>query len=85
LCSIADLQDENIPLPDFDDRCPNTLTEITVVEQDIIEIISLLDPNKAVGPDRISNKMLSEEKYEIAGPLYFLFKKSLRDTIFPAD
>ena len=29
--------------------------------------------------------MLSEVKYEIAGPLYFLFNKSLRDTIFPAD
>jgi hypothetical protein len=72
-CSIADLEDEDIPLPNFDDRCPNTLTEITVVEQYIIEIISLLDPNKAVGPDRICNKMLSEVKYEIAGPLYFLF------------
>jgi hypothetical protein len=43
----------DIPLPDFDDRGPNTLTDITVVEQDTIDIISLLDPNKAVGPDRI--------------------------------
>jgi aspartyl/asparaginyl beta-hydroxylase (cupin superfamily) len=85
LCSITDLQDEDIPLPDFDDRCPNTLTDITVVEQDIIEIISLLDPNKAVGPDRISNRMLSEAKYQIAGPLYFLFSKSPRDNIFPAN
>jgi hypothetical protein len=53
---------------DFDDRGPNTLTDITVVEQDIIDIISLLDLNKAVGPDRFSNKMLREVKYEIAGP-----------------
>jgi hypothetical protein len=50
-CSITDLQDDDIPLPDFDDRGPNTLTDITVVEQDIIDIISLLDLNKAVGPD----------------------------------
>ena len=57
-CSITDLQDDDIPLPDFDDRGPNTLTDITVVEQDIIDVISLHDPNKAVGPDRISNKML---------------------------
>jgi hypothetical protein len=56
-CSIPDLQDDDIPLPDFDDRGPNTLTDITVVEQDIIDIISLLHLNKAVGPDRISNKM----------------------------
>ena len=60
-CSITDLQDDDILLPYFDDRCPNTLTDITVVEQDSIEIISLLDPNKAVGPDRISNKMLREK------------------------
>ena len=59
-CSIADLQDEDIPLPDFDDRCPNTLTEITVVEQDIIEIISLLDPNKAVGPDVFVTRCLEK-------------------------
>ena len=85
VCSINDLQDDDIPLPDFDDRGPNTLTDITVVEQDFIEIISLLDPNKAVGPYRISNKMHSEGNYEIAGPLYFIFSKSLRDNIFPAD
>jgi len=84
-CSITDLQDDDIPLPDFDDRGPNTLTDITVVEQDIIDIISLLDLNKAVCPDRISNKMLREVKYEIAGSLCLLFNKSLRDKIFPAD
>jgi hypothetical protein len=84
-CSITDLQDDDIPLPDFDDRGPNTLTDITVVEQDIIDIISLLDLNKAVGPDRISNKMLREVKYEIAGPLCLLFRQSQRDQIFPAD
>jgi hypothetical protein len=84
-CSITDLLDEDIPLPDFDDQCPNTLTDITVVEQDIIEIISLLDPNKAVGPDRTSNTMLREVKYEIAGPLCLLFSKSLRDKLYPAD
>ena len=81
-CSITDLQDDDIPLPDFDDRGPNTLTDITVVEQDIIDITSLLDPNKAVGPNRISTKMLKEVKYEIAGPLCLLFNKSLREKIF---
>jgi glucan biosynthesis protein len=47
-----------------------TLTDITVVEQDFIEIISLLDPNKAVGPYRISNKMHSEVIYDIAGRIF---------------
>ena len=59
-CSITDLQDDDIPLPDFDDRDPNTLTDITVVEQDFIEIISLLDPKKAVGPDVLVTRCLGK-------------------------
>ena len=77
-CSIADLQD-------FDDRVIDTLTDITVVSLDVIDIISLLDLNKAVAPDRISDQMLREAKYEIAGPLCLLFNKSLSEKIFPAD
>jgi hypothetical protein len=59
-CSITDLLDEDIPLPGFDDRCPNTFTDITVVEQYIIEIISLIDPNKAVGPDVLETGCLGK-------------------------
>jgi hypothetical protein len=55
VCSITDLQDEYIPLPDFDDRGPNTLTDITVVEQDIIDIISLL-----IGPDVLVTRCLGK-------------------------
>ena len=84
-CTITDLQDDDVSLQDFDDRGTDTLTDITDVSHDIIDIISLLDPNKAVGPGRISDKMLREAKYEIAGPLYLLFNKSLREKIFPAD
>ena len=84
-CTITDLQDDDVSLQDFDDRGTDTLTDITDVSHDIIDIISLLDPNKAVGPGRISDKMLREAKYEIAGPLYLLFNKSLREKLFPAD
>ena len=83
--SITDLQDDDVSLQDFDDRGTDTLTDITNVSHDIIDISSLLDPNKAVGPDRIRDKMLREAKYEVAGPLYLLLNKSLREKIFPAD
>ena len=44
----------------------------------IIDILSILDSNKATGPDKISNKMIISIKNEIAKPLCLLFSKSLR-------
>lgn len=84
-CSISDLHDEQVPLPDFDDRGPNILHDITVENHEVIDIISILDSNKAVGPDRISNRMLKEVKHEIAGPLCLLFNKSLLEKKYPKD
>jgi hypothetical protein len=40
------------------DRGPGILTEINITEQDINDIISCLDPQKASGPDDISHRML---------------------------
>jgi hypothetical protein len=77
-CLITNLLDENKSLPDFDDRGDNVLKHIWVREEEIIEIISILDSNKATGPDNISNKMLISTKNEIANPLCLLFSKSFR-------
>jgi hypothetical protein len=41
-------------------------------------LISILDSNKATGPDKISNKMIISIKNKIAKPLCLLFNKSLR-------
>ena len=54
-------------------------------EQDILDMISTLDANKAVGPDIISNKMLIAVKVQISKPLCMLFNKSLHQNIFPTD
>ena len=61
-CSITNLVDETI----------------WVREEEIIAIISILDSNKATGPDKISNKMIISIKNEIPKPLCLLFNKSLR-------
>jgi hypothetical protein len=82
-CSITDLEDDGIDLPDFDDRGNNTLTTIVVSEQDVIDVLNTLDSNKAVGPDIISNKMLIAVKNEVAKPLCLLFNKSFQCKIFP--
>ena len=80
-CSISDLQDEHTELPDFDNRGRNTLTEINIQYQEILDVISLLNTNKPVGPDRINNRMLKEVMHEVTHPLCLLFNKSK----FPKD
>ena len=40
---ITDLYEYDLSLPYFDDRVTNTLSDIIVVAQDIIDIIALLD------------------------------------------
>jgi hypothetical protein len=44
----------------------NILLTIWVREEEIIDIISILDSNKATGPDKISNNMIISIKNEIA-------------------
>ncbi len=84
-CSISDLNNRNKDLPSFEVRCKNVLSQIVVSEQDILDMISTLDGNKAVGPDTISNKMLIAVKVQISKPLCLLFNKSLHQNIFPTD
>jgi hypothetical protein len=84
-CSVTHLENENNNLPDFDERGSETLGNIIVFEQDVDAFISTLNPNKAVGPDLISNKMLIAVKNEIALPLSMLFNKSLKLGVFPSD
>ena len=45
-------------------------------------MIHLLNPNKATGPDAISNKMLKIVAEEVSAPLSVLFNKSFREGIF---
>ena len=86
-CSVTHLENENKNLPDFDERGSETLGNLIVFEQDVVYFISTLNPNKAVGPDWISNKMLIAVKNEIALPLFtcMLFNKSLKLCVFPLD
>jgi hypothetical protein len=45
-------------LPQFDSKTNNIIHEIHITENEIIDVIQILDPNKATGPDKISHKML---------------------------
>jgi hypothetical protein len=55
---ISKLGQENVPLPDFDMKTYNVINEVFVTISEIVDILKIIDPNKASGPDKISYKML---------------------------
>jgi hypothetical protein len=83
-CSIASIDNDHKNIPYMTDRGPGILTEINVTEQDINDIISCLDPQKASGSDDISYHMLIATKNTICRPLSKLFNLSLRKQCFPS-
>ena len=51
----------------------NRLSRIVCTSNEIEILVGLLNPNKATGPDEISNKMLKAVAKEISIPLNILF------------
>ena len=62
-----------MPLPDFDLRTNNVTNEDFVTISEIVDILRIIDPSKASGPDKIGHKMLkiSPEKLAISLPIIF--------------
>jgi hypothetical protein len=54
-----------------------------IKEQDVVDVISNISMNKAVGPDTISHKMLKLTAKTVSKPLCILFNRSLSEKIFP--
>ena len=73
----------NAVLPPFIEHTDQVLEHITVTEEEINDVIVNLDPNKASGPDLISNKMIKNVSRAIVKPLCILFNRSLREGVFP--
>ena len=69
------VDDTNAHLPNFVAPNYDTLNEIVVTQQDVI---NEFDANKASGPDVISLKLIKERKQELAYPYTKLFNLSIR-------
>ena len=54
---ISSLEDANVPLPDIELKTDNFLRDIVITTEEIVDIIKIINPNKASGPDIISQKM----------------------------
>jgi hypothetical protein len=82
---ISKLEEENMPLPDFDIKTNNVINEIFVTISEIVDILKIINPNKASGPDKISHKMLNISPEKIAIPLQIIFCKSLCQYKYPSS
>jgi hypothetical protein len=73
---ISKLEEEIVPLLDFDIKTNNVINEIFLTISEIVDILKIIDPYEASGPDKISHKMLEISPEKIAIPLQI--NKSLR-------
>ena len=60
--SISTVDESCTTLPSFTKKCNNTLYEIVIPIDDVVNIITSLEVNKAVGPDMISLKLFKKYK-----------------------
>jgi hypothetical protein len=80
------LEDEHKQLPEDPDppEEQSHIEDFDITEQEVIDILKGINPNKAYGPDGISPRLLREAGRSIASSLARLFNLSLRTGIFPA-
>ena len=57
-----------VPLPDFDIKTNNVINEVFVTISEIVDILKIIDPYKASGPDKISHKMLKNFPWKDSHP-----------------
>ena len=58
------------------------MSDISCTDPEIEILINSLNPNKATGPDNISNRMLKAVAKEISVPLSILFNRSFAEKVF---
>ena len=81
--SISNIDDANIEIPNFENRCNVDFTQIRIAESEVVDILKILKLNKATGPDGISNRMLKLTCSTVSVLLAKLFNLSLKAHIYP--
>ena len=76
---------ENFSLPSFEYLTMNRLDSIEINENSVMEVLGKLNPNKACGPDGISNRLLKNCAHSLARPLTCLFTECLETQKYPTD
>ena len=79
----SDIDTSNAELPSTCDVPAHSLTNITVTESDVTDLLKNIDISKATGPDGISPRLLKEAGNAISKPLSKLFNLSLEIKTVP--
>ena len=78
------LDESHAVLPDLN-MPENQLCDIELNETDVEDVLSILNNNKASGPDLINPRLLKEASTELKYPLCRLFNFSLSIGVFPTE
>ena len=83
-CTVSTIDNVNVNLPNFElGTNNNTLSNINILQSEVIDILNLLRINKAIGPDGDSYRMLKYTRKTIVVPLTKLFNLSREQNIYP--
>jgi hypothetical protein len=81
--SVSDLDDSHSQLPVLNKYTNSTLELLEFTEDEVLKTLKNLDVHKAVGPDKLSPRLLQEGRHIIVKPLTMLINKSLSTGKFP--
>ena len=81
--SISSVNEELAFLHPFTKKTNNNLSQITIFESEIKDLIRCLNPKKASGPDSINHRMFTGVADQVSKPLAILFNRSLSEGVFP--
>ena len=76
---------EGFCLPPLHFKTQSRLTSISFTPQEVCTVLKNLDTTKAVGPDKISNRILRNLAQFICYPLCLIFNSSLSSGLFPSS
>ena len=81
-CEQSNVDDSNASLPPFEPPRSN-LDNITITNEDVLDVLKLLNTSKASGPDFVHAKLLKEGANILSKHLCKLFNMSLSSSYFP--
>jgi Reverse transcriptase (RNA-dependent DNA polymerase) len=70
-------------MPDLEEREVQQLTEIKIMQEEVLKILKSLKTDKSPGPDGIHARMLKECAMELTKPLCTMFRQSLNEGKLP--
>ncbi|MCG8096842.1 MAG: hypothetical protein JAZ17_25000 [Candidatus Thiodiazotropha endolucinida] len=80
--SQSTVDDDNKPIPNLAPPV-NTLSSITIQQDDVFSVLKSLPTGKACGPDQVNNRVLKECAQQLSAPLTELFNYSLSTSTMP--